>query len=91
LLLLQQLLLLHYYNTNNNNNNNNKSKGKGKGKEIPLQALTGPQGSRRLFEDFKTIGHESGKVVSPKHRPPLPPVNIPGAHFCYESESTPAP
>ena len=30
---------------------------KGKGKAIPLQAWTGPQGSRRLrFPDFKTIG-----------------------------------
>jgi hypothetical protein len=29
----------------------------GKGKAIPLQALTGPEGSRRLrLQDFKTIG-----------------------------------
>jgi hypothetical protein len=29
----------------------------GKGKTIPLQALTGPEGSRRLrLPDFKTIG-----------------------------------
>ena len=29
----------------------------GKGKAIPLQAVTGPEGSRRLrFPDFKTIG-----------------------------------
>jgi hypothetical protein len=28
-----------------------------KGKAIPLQALTGPEGSRRLrFPDFETIG-----------------------------------
>jgi len=26
--------------------------------------------------------HEFGKVVSPTHRPPLPPENIPGTHFC---------
>jgi hypothetical protein len=26
--------------------------------------------------------HEIGSV-SPKHRPPLPPGNIPGTHFCY--------
>jgi hypothetical protein len=32
-------------------------KGKGKGKAIPLQAWTGPEGSRRVrFPDFKTIG-----------------------------------
>jgi hypothetical protein len=31
-------------------------KGKGKGKEIPLQAWTGREGSRRLrLPDFKTI------------------------------------
>ena len=30
---------------------------KGKGKAIPLQAWTGPEGSRRLrLPDFKTIG-----------------------------------
>ena len=26
---------------------------------------------------------EGGKVVSPMHRPPLPPGNIPGTHFCW--------
>ena len=26
--------------------------------------------------------HEVGKFVSPTHRPPLPPGNIPGTHFC---------
>ena len=31
--------------------------GKGKGKAIPLQAWTGPEGSRRLrLPDFKTFG-----------------------------------
>jgi len=31
--------------------------GKGKGKAIPLQAWTGPEGSRRLrLPSFKTIG-----------------------------------
>jgi hypothetical protein len=34
-----------------------KCEGNGKGKAIPLQALTGPEGSRRLkLPDFKTIG-----------------------------------
>ena len=26
--------------------------------------------------------HEGGTVVSPTHRPSLPPGNIPGTHFC---------
>jgi len=31
--------------------------GKGKGKAIPLQACTGPEGSRSLrLSDFKTVG-----------------------------------
>jgi hypothetical protein len=28
------------------------------------------------------LAHEGGKVVSRKQRPPLPPGNIPGTHFC---------
>jgi len=49
-------------------------KGKGKGKAIPLQAWMGPEGSRSMrLPDYKTSAHEGGKVVSPKHRPPLPP------------------
>jgi len=27
--------------------------------------------------------HEGGEVVSPTYRPPLPPGNIPGTHFCW--------
>ena len=26
--------------------------------------------------------YEGGNIVSPMHRPPLPPDNIPGTHFC---------
>ena len=44
---------------------------------------TGPEGSRRLrLPDLKHSAHESGKVFSPMHWPPLLPRNIPGAHFC---------
>jgi hypothetical protein len=57
--------------------------GKGKGKEIPLQAWSGPEGSRKLrFPDYMTTAQDVGKVVSPTHRPSLPPVNAPGTHFC---------
>jgi len=63
----------------------------GKGKAIPLQDWTGPEGSRRLtLQDFKTSAHEGGKVVSPTHRPPLPPGNIPVTHLLV-AESTPGP
>ena len=53
------------------------------GKSIPLQARSGPEISRKLrFPDFMTTAQDGGKVVSLTHRPPLPPVNAPGTHFC---------
>ena len=52
------------------------------GKAVPLQAWSGPEGSRKLrFPHFMTT-QGGGKVVSLKHRPPLPPGNFPGTHFC---------
>ena len=54
-----------------------------KGNAVPLQAWSGPEGSRKLrFPDFMTKAEDGGKVVSLTHRPPLPPENIPGTHFC---------
>jgi len=54
-----------------------------KGKAVPLQASSGPEGSRKLrFPDFMTTAQHDGKVVSHTHRPPLPPGNAPGTHFC---------
>jgi len=51
---------------------------KGKGKAAPLQAWSGPEGSRKLrFPDFMTTAQDGGKVVSL-----LPPGNAPGTHFC---------
>jgi hypothetical protein len=42
-----------------------------------------PEGSRKLrFPDYMTTAQDGGKVVSLLHRPPLPPGNIPGTHFC---------
>ena len=56
---------------------------KGKGKSVPLQAWSGPEGSRKLsFPDFMTTAQGGGKVVSPTQRPHLPPGNPPGTHFC---------
>jgi len=34
------------------------------------------------FPDFVTTAQDGGKVISLKHRPPLPPGNTPGTHFC---------
>ena len=46
--------------------------GKGKGKSVPLQALSGPEGSRKLgFPDYMTATQDGGKVVGLMCRPPL--------------------
>ena len=56
---------------------------KGRGRAVPLQAWSGPEGSRKLrFQDFMTTAQDGGKVVSLTHRPLLPAGNIPGTHFC---------
>jgi len=43
-------------------------------KAVPLQAWSGPEGSRKKrFPDFMTTTtHDGGKVVSLTHLPPLP-------------------
>jgi len=54
-----------------------------KDKAVPLQAWSDAEGSRKLrFPDFMTTAQDGGKVVSLTHRPPLPPGNTPGTHFC---------
>jgi len=58
-------------------------KKKKKGKAVPLQAWSGPEGSRKLrFLDFMTKAQDGGKVVSLMHQPPLSPRNAPGTYFC---------
>ena len=53
------------------------------GKKKVKQFRYNPEGSRKLrFPDFMTTAQVGGKVVSLTHRPPLPPVNTPGTHFC---------
>jgi hypothetical protein len=53
-----------------------------KGKAVPLQAWSGPEGSRKLrFPDFMTT-QDGGKVVSLTQQPSLRPGNTPGTHFC---------
>jgi len=50
---------------------------------VPLQAWSGPEGSWKLrFPDFMTTAQDGGKAVSLTDRPPLPPGNAPGTHFC---------
>ena len=54
-----------------------------KGNPVPLQAWSGPEGSRKLrFPDFMTTVQGGGRVVSLTQRPHLPPGNSPGTHFC---------
>ena len=54
-----------------------------KSKVVPLQAESGPEGSRNLRSpDFITTAQDGDKAVSLTHRPPLPPGNATGTHFC---------
>ena len=71
-------LWLYRVNESNDDNNNNN-----KGKAVPLQAWSGPEGSRKLrFPEYMTTAQDDSKVVSLTHRSPLPPGNAPGTHFC---------
>ena len=61
----------------------------GNGKAITLQAWTGPEGSRMLrLQDIITT-QDGGKIVSPTHRPPLPPRIYSWHSFLLEAELTP--
>jgi len=61
-----------------------------KGKAVPLQAWSGPEGSRKLrFPDFQTTAQDDGKVVNLTHRPTLPPGKHTWYSFLLETESTP--
>jgi len=56
---------------------------KKKCKAVPLQAWSGPEGSRKLrVPDFMTTAQDGGKVVSLTHRPLLPAGNTTATHFC---------
>ena len=50
---------------------------------ILQESRSSPEGSTKLrFPDFMTTARDVGKVVSLTLRPPLPPGNTPGTHFC---------
>jgi hypothetical protein len=46
----------------------------------PRQTLRVPEGCGSKIS--RQMAHEGSKVVSPTHRPPLPPGIIPSTHFC---------
>ena len=59
-------------------------------KTVPVQGWTGSGGSRRLSSQISRQSiHEDSKVVSPKHRSPLPPRRYFRYSFLLEVESTP--
>jgi hypothetical protein len=55
-----------------------------KGKAVPLQAWSKwPTTFKEVkVPDFMVTAQDGGKIVSLTHRPPLPPGNTPGTHFC---------
>ena len=57
--------------------------GKRKGKAVPLQAWTGPEGSRKLrFPDFVTTAQDGGRLSALRTGRFYPPGNTPGIRFC---------
>ena len=48
--------------------------------EPTIPAVEGPQEIEATTLSRQSA-HEGGKVVSPTHRPPLPPGDITGTHF----------
>jgi hypothetical protein len=65
---------------------------KSKGKAVPLQAWSGPEGSRKLrFPDFMTTAQDGGKVISLNAPASFTPRKFPWFSFLLEAESTPGP
>jgi hypothetical protein len=61
----------------------------GKGKAVPLQAWSGPEGSRKLgFPDFMTKTQDGGKSYAPAA---FTPRKYTWYSFLLEAESTPGP
>ena len=63
---------------------------KGKGKAVPLQALTGPDGSRKLRSpDFVTTAHDGGRLSALRTGRLYPQEIL--LVLMLEAESTPGP
>ena len=59
-------------------------KGEGKGKAVPLQAWSGPEGSRKLrFTDYKTTAQNGGRLSALRIGRLYPKGNAPCTHFSY--------
>jgi hypothetical protein len=59
---------------------------------VPLQAWSGPEGSRKLrFPDFMTTAQDGGKVVSPYAPAAFTSRKYTWYSFLLEAESTPGP
>jgi len=58
-------------------------------KAFPVKAWTCLECSRRFRLPVFTTEDEGGKLVSPKHRPPLPVRKYPWHSFLLEGEPTP--
>ena len=55
----------------------------GKDKAVPLQAWSGPEGSRKLrFPDYMTTAQDGGRLSALRTGCYLPPGNCPGTHLC---------
>ena len=62
------------------------------GKAVPLQAWSGPEGSRKLrFPDFMTTAQDGGKVVKPYAPAAFAPRKCTWYSFLLEPESTSGP
>jgi len=54
-----------------------------KGKAVPLQACSGPEGSRKLrFPDFMTTAQDGDRLSALRTGLLYLPGNTPGTHFC---------
>ena len=69
----------HYLTNGTNFRRGLKQKKQSHYKPGQAQRVPGGWGS----QSSRQSAHEGGKVVSPTHRPCLPPGNIPGTHFCW--------